>query len=388
MKTLFLTSYGSRLGGGLYSTMTCYSQALLNIGITPVIMTFIDEYWQHDKLAYGNVRTVNYRRINLPVVKQLGYSINIHQLIKNECANIIHQQGIWMYYSYATLLAKRRNPSCKVIIEPHGMLDPWAVRNSGWKKKIVGHLFEYKNLRSADCIHALCQSEYESIRKFGLKNPVAIIPNGITLPLNPKYKRQLEKKILIFIGRIHPKKGLKEMILGLAMVKAQNPLLLESWEIHIAGWDQNGHINELKRIVDTYKLTNDVKFIGPLYGDAKEKALCQANAFILPSFSEGLPMSVLEAWAYELPVVKTEYCNIPEGFEHNCAIKIEPTPNDICEKLIMLFQQSNEDLIKMGKRGRKFVTQSFTWEIIAQQTFDLYQYLLGKGPKPSFVYED
>ena len=99
-------------------------------------------------------------------------------------------------------------------------------------------------------------------------------------------------------------------------------------------------------------------------------------------------MSVLEAWAYELPVVITEYCNIPEGFEHNCAIKIEPTPNDICEKLIMLFQQSNEDLIKMGKRGRKFVTQSFTWEIIAQQTFDLYQYLLGKGPKPSFVYED
>lgn len=275
-----------------------------------------------------------------------------------------------------------------MIIEPHGMLDPWAVHNSEWKKRIVGHLFEYSNLRSADCIHALCESEYESIRKFGLKNPVAIIPNGVTLPLNPKYKRNQEKKTLIYIGRIHPKKGLKEMILGLAMVKAQNPILLESWEIHIAGWDQNGHLNELRHIVDTYKLTNAVKFIGPLYGDAKERALCQANAFILPSFSEGLPMSVLEAWAYELPVVMTEYCNIPKGFKHNCAIKIEPTPDDICEKLIILFQRSNEDLVEMGKRGRKFVTQCFTWEIIAQQTLDLYKFLLGNGSKPSFVYED
>lgn len=119
------------------------------------------------------------------------------------------------------------------------------------------------------------------------------------------------------------------MILGLAMVKVQNPRLLESWEVHIAGWDQNGHINELKRIVNTYKLTNEVKFIGPLYGDAKERALCQANAFILPSFSEGLPMSVLEAWAFELPVIMTEYCNIPEGFKNRCAIQIDPSPESI-----------------------------------------------------------
>lgn len=388
MKSLFLTSYGSRLGGGLYSTMTCYSQAIQDKGVEPVVISFVDEFWEQDKIAYGNVRTVNYHRCGIPVMKQLGFSTDIHRIVRKEKADIIHQQGIWMYYSYATLIEKRKNPQCKVIIEPHGMLDPWAVHNSEWKKRIVGHLFEYSNLRSADCIHALCESEYESIRKFGLKNPVAIIPNGVTLPLNPKYKRNQEKKTLIYIGRIHPKKGLKEMILGLAMVKAQNPILLESWEIHIAGWDQNGHLNELRHIVDTYKLTNAVKFIGPLYGDAKERALCQANAFILPSFSEGLPMSVLEAWAYELPVVMTEYCNIPKGFKHNCAIKIEPTPDDICEKLIILFQRSNEDLVEMGKRGRKFVTQCFTWEIIAQQTLDLYKFLLGNGSKPSFVYED
>lgn len=387
MKTLFLTSHASRLGGGLYSTMTSYSQAIQKEGIEPVIIFFTDKFWEQDKVAYGNVRTVNYHRLCIPMISQLGGAIDIHRIVRGENADIIHQQGIWMYYSYATLVEKRKNPRCKVIIEPHGMLDPWAVRNSGWKKKIVGRLFEYKNLHTADCIHALCQSEYESIRKFGLKNPVAIIPNGITLPQNPQYERNHEKKILLFVGRIHPKKGIKEMILGLAMVKKQNPALLSSWEIQIAGWDQNGHINELKQIVESHNLQNEVKFVGPLYGKAKDKALCRANAFILPSFSEGLPMSVLEAWAYELPVVMTDFCNIPEGFEHNCAIKIDTTPSDICEKLIILFQMPEMELSEMGKRGLKLVSKNFTWEVVAKQTFELYKYLLGENPKPSFIYE-
>lgn len=77
------------------------------------------------------------------------------------------------------------------------------------EKVIIGRLFEYRNLRTANCIHALCLSEYESIRKFGLTNPVAVIPNGISLPENPQYNRNHEKKILLYIGRIHPKKGLK-----------------------------------------------------------------------------------------------------------------------------------------------------------------------------------
>lgn len=387
MKTLFLTSYGSHLGGGLYSTMTCYSQAMKNMGVEPVIVSFVDEFWEQDKTAYGNVRTLSYHRCNVSGIKQLGFSTDIHRVVREENADIIHQQGIWMYYSYATLVEKRNNPKCKVIIEPHGMLDPWAVRNSGWKKKIVGRLFEYKNLQTADCIHALCQSEYESIRKFGLNNPVAIIPNGITLPQCPRYERNHKKKILLFIGRIHPKKGIRELLLGLALLK-QQPSLFHNWEVHIAGWDQHGHINELKQIVETHNLTNEVKFVGSLYGEEKEKALCRANAFILPSFSEGLPMSVLEAWAYELPVVMTEFCNIPEGFERNCAIKIETTPSDICEKLIALFQMSETELAEMGKRGQDLVSQCFTWEVVAKQTIDLYKYLLGEIPKPSFVYED
>lgn len=99
-------------------------------------------------------------------------------------------------------------------------------------------------------------------------------------------------------------------------------------------------------------------------------------------------MSVLEAWAYELPVVMTDFCNIPEGFNHKCAIRVEPTPKDISEKLTLFFQLSTMELKYMGQRGKELVSQSFTWEVVARQTLELYYYLLGVGSKPSFVYED
>lgn len=384
MKIIYLTITNSRKAGGLYNSVRNLARSVMNLNVFDVcILSHNDKFSKDDIYVYEGI-PMQFYTIYGPA--NFGFSLDLKSKLRSLRPAIIHQQGIWTFASCINLLY-RKCYHAKTIIAPRGMLDPWAVRNSGWKKRIVGHLFEYKNLRTADCIHALCQSEYESIRKFGLNNPVAIIPNGITLPQNPQYDRNHEKRILLFVGRIHPKKGIKELILGLAMVKAQNPSLFNSWEIHIAGWDQNGHINELKQIVESHNLTNDVKFVGSLYGEAKEKALCRANAFILPSFSEGLPMSVLEAWAYELPVVMTDFCNIPKGFEHNCAVKIDPTPNDICEKLIAFFQMSEMELTEMGKRGKKLVSQSFTWEIVAKETIELYKYLLGESPKPSFVYE-
>lgn len=387
MKVAFLTADNSRSAGGLFYTITSVTKSLLDKGIDVSVVGCDDKYSRQDMSMYGNVPLLVYNRIKLPILKTLGYSTDINNIIDKQYPQIIHQQGIWMYHSHAALCYKNSHPETILIVEPHGMLDPWAVRNSEWKKKIVGHLFEYKNLRNADCIHALCQSEYESIRSFGLKNPVAIIPNGVNLPKNLHLNCFFDKKILLYIGRIHPKKGIKELILGISMVKKSNPSLLKSWKIHIAGWDQNGHINELKHLVEVNNLMDDVKFVGSLYGEAKEKALSQANAFILPSFSEGLPMSVLEAWAYKLPVIMTDYCNLPEGFNSDAAFRISPFPESIFSTLQDVFSADNAKLEEIGDNGYNLVKQNFTWDSVADQTIELYKYLLNGDEKPRFVYD-
>ncbi|MCK5922851.1 MAG: glycosyltransferase, partial [Methylococcales bacterium] len=253
-----------------------------------------------------------------------------------------------------------------------------------------GKLFANESLRKATCIHALCRSEVESIRAYGLKNPIALIPNGVELPSlisdhcppTSGVKRQL-----LFLGRIHPKKGLSELLQGWAKVKSQKPKDFSNWQLLIAGWDDGNHLAGLKQLASQLGLswsdeappsdpryqTSDLCFLGPQFGNDKETLLRSVDGFILPSFSEGLPMSVLEAWSYGLPVMMTEFCNIPEGFEADAAIKIEPNVESITYGLALWMEMAEDDRMAMGGYGRLLVERNFTWKKIAQDMKTVYE---------------
>lgn len=384
MNILFIGDSNSRSAGGLYATISATTKALLAQGVEVALLATNDAYSEEDIKAYGNVPQLCYHIVGLPLMHTLGYSRDIHKLIEDYKPDIIHSQGLWMYHSAAVLRYKKRHPEVKVIVQPHGMLDPWAVRNSGWKKRIVGYWYEYENLRRADCIHALCQSEADAIREFGLKNPIAIIPNGIDLPgcsLDEIIARRQNtggRKTLLFIGRIHPKKGLRELIEALAILKCRLPDLVNEWQVKIAGWDQLNHTAELKMLIDSKNLSDCITLVGPAFGDEKDRLQTEAAAFILPSFSEGLPMSVLEAWAYALPVVITPHCNLPEGVEADAALLCEPKAEGIANSLISLFSMSANQRTEIGLKGRRLVERQFSWPHIADETIRLYKSLLSK----------
>jgi poly(glycerol-phosphate) alpha-glucosyltransferase len=132
-------------------------------------------------------------------------------------------------------------------------------------------------------------------------------------------------------------------------------------------------------------LDSEIIFFGPAFGDDKKSLLSTADAFILPSFSEGLPMSVLEAWSYKLPVVMTPECNLPEGFAADAAIRIETGAESIALGLNSLFSMSASDLQAMGAKGRALVEERFTWKTIAAQMREVYDWMLGGGATPSSV---
>jgi poly(glycerol-phosphate) alpha-glucosyltransferase len=273
------------------------------------------------------------------------------------------------------------------------MLDSWALKNSAWKKKIAGWLYENRNLGSAACIHALCESEYQSIRAYGLTNPVCIIPNGVDLPsltdteVTPPWEPQVDggKNVMLFLGRIHPKKGLENLIRAWSILKANKLAELEQWHLVIAGWSQGGHENDLKRLANEMNLRADVSFAGPLYDTAKDAALRAAKAFILPSFSEGLPMAVLEAWAYGLPVIMTRECNIPDGFEAGAALDVRPDVESITEGLKSFVALSEGTRERMGLGGLELAKSRYSWPKIASQMIDVCKWVLGQGDKPDCV---
>jgi poly(glycerol-phosphate) alpha-glucosyltransferase len=386
MKVTLLTTVNSRSAGGLFYSVKNLAFALLKIkGYDVNILSHNDKYSGEDISTYGNIPMSAYNISSFSLFKKVGYSNDIHKKLNSLKPDIIHQQGIWQYHSYALLKYKNNNPNIKTIITPRGMLDVWAVKRSAFIKNILGFLYENKNLQKADCIHALCQSEYESIRKFGLKNPVAIIPNGTSIPDWTRNYEDKQQKTMLFLGRIHPKKGIKEFITAISLINKNNSELLKNWNFKIGGWSQEGHLEELQSLVIEYGLNSCFEFTGSLYGEEKEKVLKNADVFILPSFSEGMPMAVLEAWAYGLPVIMTDFCNIPEGFDANAAFRIDTDAELMSEQLETFFRLSTNEIDNMGKNGYKLVKENYSWEKVADKTIQLYNWILNGGDNPEFV---
>ncbi|MGK0271160.1 MAG: glycosyltransferase involved in cell wall biosynthesis [Cocleimonas sp.] len=380
----------TRHAGGLFYAVRSLCQALYLKDVNITVLGRTGNNVQEDVATWKPVTVQHYKAVG-----PLAMSIDLRSILKNESADLIHQHGIWLDDQWASLQWQKRTNKV-VVVSPHGMLDPWAVKNSGWKKKLVGKLFANESLHRATCLHALCESEAESIRAYGLTNPIAVIPNGIDLPsleminhkqpINVTSVMQLEplRKKLLFLGRIHPKKGLKELIDAWGVLANETSEGL-AWELIIAGWDDGGHELGLKQQVISFGLTDSISFIGSIFGEAKDQLLREVDAFILPSFSEGLPMSVLEAWAYQLPVIMTDFCNIPEGFSAEASIHIEPTPISIATGLQTMMDLPENNLTKMGQNGRRLVEAQFTWEHIAAQMKDVYGWCLSGDNPPKCI---
>jgi poly(glycerol-phosphate) alpha-glucosyltransferase len=311
-----------------------------------------------------------------------GFSPGLTDEFLGADADLGYQAGLWKYPSMAALRwsKKKHKP---LMIAPHGMLDPWALQNSAWKKKIAGWLFQNEALRRATCLRALCVSEMISIKAYGLDNPICVIPNGVDLPeAEPNAARHPlfpeGKKVLLYLGRLHPKKGLANLI---AAWKVLHPAPGD-WTLAIAGWDQGGHEAELRKLAAE---SPSIFFTGPQFGEAKNAFYRSCDAFVLPSLSEGLPMVVLEAWAHGKPVLMTPECNLPEGFESRAALRIEPTVESVVEGLRQLRGMSDDELREMGARGRALTEARFAWPKVAEQMASVYQWMLGGGAKPDCV---
>ena len=381
MKIAILTCSISRNAGGLMDAIRDLYKSLPENSKILTIYSFMDVNSNEDLSSWGNLVIKLYKKKN-----PFFYSSEVKNDILSSGNDILHIHGLWRYpHAFATSWKTRTNKV--VLVSPHGMLDPYIIKNQGFFKRVIGNLFFAKEaFKNIDCYHALSEAEFEAIRNHGINKPVAIIPNGVTMPTSIKEYRAIDqKKHLLFLGRLHPKKGVDMLIEAIAEIKKSNPKLLEDWVVDIVGWDQDNYFKKLKAIVDNNGLSTDIKFHGGLFGEAKEKMYATANAYILPSHGEGLPMTVLEAWSWGLPVIMTPQCNIPEGFLSEAAIKIDNNKDSVKIGILTLLSMHTHDQKKMGFNGKQLVEKSFTWELSALKMQELYRWLNEGGMKPPFV---
>lgn len=392
MKVGVLAASISRRAGGLFWSVRSLARCSQAAGCDISVFSPADEFSVDD---LGQWQPLDVRVFPRLGPAAFGYAPRLAAALEGSGADLVHTHGLWMYPSLAAWRWSRRQGR-PIVVSPRGMLDPWAVCNSAWKKRVAGALFEHPHLRRAACLHALCEAEYQAIRVYGLRNPVAIIPNGIDLPNknhDALYRAEMadrpgDSRVLLFLSRIHPKKGLPNLLRAWALARQGQPQCAAPWRLVIAGWEQDGHQGELQRLTETLGLLASVQFVGPQYDERKAAMLATADAFVLPSLSEGLPMAVLEAWSYGLPALITPGCNLPEGLAEDAALEMVPEVESIAAALRRLFAMSDLERRAMGGRGRRLVEQRFTWPRVAEQMCGVYRWVLGQGPRPACIVTD
>jgi glycosyltransferase involved in cell wall biosynthesis len=324
--------------------------------------------------------------------------------------DICHSHAIWLPFSHEFTRYALEN-SIPFVVSSRGMLEPWALNHSKWKKKLAWVVYQNRDLQRATAFHATALSEAESIRRLGFKQPIAVIPNGVELPNLPEAVRRrsevglpwrsdaktggqlalakrsvdlrsdkhVGKKTALFLSRINPKKGLPMLLDVWANIA------LKDWRLVIAGNDDSNHLTEVEGKIRQHGLQEVVEITGPLFGTDKEKAFRNADLFVLPSYSENFGIVVTEALAYEVPVLTTKGCPWQELETRNCGWWVDPTHEGIEMGLRQAFSTPDDELAAMGVRGRTLVEENYLWPAIAEKMMEFYEWILHEGTKPDFV---
>ena len=280
----------------------------------------------------------------------------------------VHGHGLHVHPSYVFGRECRRQGK-KSVLHVHGFLDPWIARRSQWKKRLVGLLFENRNFAEASFLRALTSKEESQIRMTGYRGQVAVVPNGIELEEadlcpaggeGPHFERKRPKRIL-FLSRIHPKKGLDLLVPAWARLASSFP----DWELAIVGPDEGGYAGKVREMIREGGVEGSCTVLPSVFGQLKHQVFRTADLFVLPSHSEGFPMSVLEALAHRIPTVVTTECNVPEIADAGGVWQCLPEGSEIEKTLRLALMADDSERLQRASISRTMLEQQYTWQRVA-----------------------
>lgn len=282
--------------------------------------------------------------------------------------DIVHVNCCWM--PQCALTQKwAQQAGYKVVLTPHGMLEPWIMKRHYWTKKVPALLLYQKSaVKNADYLHATAKSEKENLLKLGYNSRVAVISNGIdveSIALKQNWERN---KQILFLSRIHVKKGIEFLLKAVAALRKE----MNGYTVRIVGEGEQTYINQLKEKAKERGVDSMIDFCGGVYGEQKWKMFREADVFVLPTYSENFGIVVAEALASGTPVITTKGTPWQELETYHCGWWTEIGTQPLVDALNGFLSLDEQELETMGRNGRRLVEEKYSANGMAKAMMNLY----------------
>lgn len=377
MKVCIFTSTIDKRDGGPSRSVPILAKGLAENGCIVTLMTGISDQM--------NVHMIEESNVELVTFNQRCSSVELEQLLFDGHYDLVHAQGIWVpiYNKMARMCRKHNIP---YVMTPRGALEPWCLKQKAMKKKLAMMLYQKKDLQKAAAILTTADMEAQHLRELGLTAPLAVIPNGIdvteyqcrTADYIPNIKKQI-----VFLSRIHQKKGIEILINVWEKMRADYP----DWKVVIAGNGEEEYIQQLKNMISSKRLSDVIEINPPIFGEAKHKLYMESSLFVLPTYSENFGMVIAEALACGVPVVTTNGTPWQELNTEKIGWCVDLSEDNIENAIREALSMSAEDLFAMGQKGSKHVRENYLYTSVAKKNIELYKWILEGGQQPTFMYQ-
>lgn len=364
----------SPLGGGVAEAARLHVKALAAAGFEEISVHTLDDRMEKVDPRQWEVAKLHQHRFVGPI--SYSFAPGMLSSLLKASPDIVHVHGVWQFqcaavHAWSTLSGK------PYVVTPHGMLEPWIRARSPGLKRAVSTLYQNRFLRRASGFHLLTEKERTDVAEFLHGQPAPVIPN-FAEPFagdgarpgwwKPDYD---DRKVYLFLGRLHQKKGVMELLEAWAGLSADDAGFRSGSVLVFCGW--NDGIDGFERRVEELGATfGNVIFAGPQYGADKNRSLGVADFFLLPSKSEGLPMAILEAWSAGVPAIMSSECNLDIGFERGSAFRTGFTAETIRPSLQAAHRLDRDAWRQASERAKALVAERYSEESVRDGLVSLY----------------
>jgi len=375
MRICIFTTSIDKKGGGPSRSVPILARGLSEVGVKTTLLTGYSSEMNTHLLDGTSVE-----------VKTIPQNISIRQLervLLEGRYDLIHGQNLWipLYHKMARVARKHGIP---YMMTPRGCLEPWCMRQKRLKKLIAFHLYQKKDLQRASCVLATAKMEADNMRALGISTPIAIIPNGIDVseyPCRPLSSKNSVRKQIVFLSRIHEKKGIEFLIEAWEQLHRK----YSDWNVVIAGNGEEAYIADLKKMIKDKGLDSCIKIIPPVFGEDKRKLYCESALFVLPTFSENFGMVIAEAMSCGVPVITTNGTPWQELNDLKLGWCINLSLDNLAKAISEAIDLGIDSLFEMGLQCSRHIFDTYQYKEVALKNQMVYEWIVNSKNKPNFI---